>query len=231
MPSNWRPVTPMERAQWAKWVKFYEGLVTGSVVRSHLAATIAGETQNFLDSHGFQLPTGPIITKTEADETRELLRIYNTVGRVLTGVHSGKYGMKLFQGDIDVLAPPDMPPEEWKGDQLGVLPIVIYAVIIGATLVGGLWAGSDLMKAKADLEYTKYKTKILEADKAMMAKPPDVRRDWMQRRKDFAKMEEKTKEETGILTNIFGSKGGAWITAAGIALLALVAMRFVPRAK
>jgi len=221
----------MEREQWSKWLAFYEGPVTKAVVHAHTAAKIAGQIQDFLDSKGLTLPTGPVITQEEADKTRSVFTIYNTIGRIMVGVHSGKYGIRIFQGDIDVLAPPDMPKEEYQADQLGAIPLIVWAIVAGGLLVSGLWAGSEMMKANADLEYTKYKNAILKADKAIMKQPPDVRNDWIQRRQNFEAQTEQVKEKTGILVDIFGSKGSAWITAASIALLALFAMRLVPKEK
>lgn len=231
MPSNWRQATPMERSQWARWVEFYEGPLTRSVIAYHLAAGIAADTQTFLTGHGFTHPV--VFTQQDELKVKSLLNAYNTVGRILIGVHSAKYGIRLEQGDIDVLAPPGMPKEDWQGDlyTLGAVPLIIWAVVVGVTLVGGLWAGSALMQSTADKEFIKYKKSILKADKAMMKKPPDVRRDWIKRRSDFEKEINKTKEDTGLLVNIFGEKGGAAIAAVAIGLIALVAMRFIPKSK
>jgi hypothetical protein len=231
MADNWRQATPMERAQWQRWVGFYEGSVTKSIVRFHTAATIAGNTQSFLDRHNIALPQGPVFTDDDAKRTQGTLNVYNTIGRILTRVHAWKYGIRIAQGDIDVLAPPDMPPEEWKADQLGAVPIIIYAIAVGGLLVAGLWAGSEMMKASSDKDYTRYKKSILDADKAIMKQPAPVRSDWIRRRKDFEKIEQDTQAKTGILTDIFGAKGAGMLAIAVTGLLVLFALRIAPKKK
>lgn len=231
MPLNWRQATPMERSQWARWVEFYEGPLTRSVIAYHLAAGIAADTQTFLTGHGFTRPV--VFTQQDELKVKSLLNSYNTIGRILIGVHSAKYGIRLSQGDLDVLAPPDMPKEEYIDDlhTMGGVPLIIWAIVVGATLVSGLWAGSEMMKVTADREFTKYKQAVLKADKEMMKKPPDVRKDWIQRRKDFEKEIGRTKEKTGLLVDIFGTKYGGAIAGVAIGLVVLVAMRFMPRSK
>lgn len=233
MPQNWRQATPLERSQWERWVNFYEGPVTEAIVKFHTAATIAGDTQTFLDRHGLLLPTGPVFTAEDAQKVQGTLNIYNALGRILTGVHSWKYGIRIAQGDIDVLAPPDMPLEEWQADRiaLGAVPLIIYAIAVGGLLVAGLWAGSEMMKSAAEKDYTKYKTDILKADKAIMKAAPDVRQDWIRRRKDFEQIEQTTKEKTGIITDIFGPKMGAALAAVAAGLLVLFALRITPKGK
>lgn len=233
MPSNWRQATLMEHAEWSRWVKYFEGPVTKAVVSYYTAAGIAADTQTFLNRHKLSLPTGPIFTIDEETRVKSLLNAYNTIGRIVTGVHSAKYGIRLANGDLDVLAPPDMPKEEYESDlyTLAAVPLIIWAVVAGAVLVGGLWAGSSMMKSSAEKEFQKYKRDILKADRHMMKQPPEIRSDWMRRRKDFEGQIEKAKQETGFIVDIFGSKGGAWITAAVIALLALGATRLVPKGK
>lgn len=229
MAPNWRQATPMERGQWARWVEFYEGPLTRSVIAYHLAAGIAADTQTFLTGHGFARPV--VFTQTDELKVKSLLNSYNTIGRILVGVHSAKYGIRLTQGDLDVLAPPDMPREEYIDDlhTMGAIPLIIWALATGAILVAGLWAGSSMMKVTADREFVKYKKAVLEADKQMMKQPPDVRKDWISRRKDFEKEINKTKETTGLMVDIFGTKGGAAIAAVAIGLVVLVAMRLFPR--
>lgn len=219
----------MERGQWARWAAFYEGPVTQSIVALQTSAGIAADTQTFLHNHNIILPTGPVFTEQDAQRTAGALKIYNTVGRIMIGVNSAKYGIRLSGGDIDILAPPDMPPEEWQGDRLGAIPLIIYALAVGGVLVAGLWAGSEMMKASADKDATKYKKAILQADKEIMKAAPDVRADWMRRRKDFESQINKTKDETGILVDIFGQRGGALIAIAAVALIALIATRFVKK--
>jgi len=235
MPQNWRQATPMERAEYVRWLNFYEGPVTKAVAGANIAAHVAGMTQDFIDKR--QIPgIPPVITMEDADYMRGLLNTYNAVGRIVLGVNAGKYGIKIHQGDIDVLAPPTMPAEEFQDDiiqsmALSGAPLIVWAIVVGVTLVGGLWGGGEMMKASAEKERIKYKRAVLEADKAIMKQPQDVRQDWIQRRRDIEKYEQQEAAKTGILADIFGSKGGAWITAAAIALLALVAMRFVPKEK
>lgn len=226
-----REATPMERAEWKRWVDYYEGPVTQAVVRFHLAATIAGDTQSFLDARGILLRTGPVFTMDDAERTKSLLNAYNSVGRMVQGVNSWKYGIRLTQGDIDVLAPPGLPDEEWQSDvyTLGAIPLIIYALAVGGILVAGLWSGAAMMESSAKKDYTKYKKAILEADKQMMKAAPDVRSAWIQRRKDFEEQEQKTEEKTGILVDIFGTRGGGAIAAVAIGLVALFALRFMPK--
>ena len=226
---NWRQATPMERAQWERWVNFYEKPVTEAIVKLQTAAVIAADTQTFLTARKLTLSTGPVFTVEDSEATQNALRVYNTIGRIVLGVHSWKYGIRLAQGDLDVLAPPDMPEEQWQGDRLGAIPLIIYAIAVGGLVVAGLWAGSEMLKSSAEKDYTHYKKSILQADKAIMKQPAEVRADWIRRRKDFEKIEQETKETTGVLTEIFGAKGGAMIAAAVAVVVALIAMRFAPK--
>ncbi len=217
----------MERGQWAKWVDYFDGPVTKAVVSYYTAAGIAADTQTFTDS--YRLPIPPVFTSDDEARVRGLLSAYNTVGRLLTGVHSAKYGIRLTQGDVDILAPPDMPAEDWQVDlyTLGAIPLIIYALAAGAVLISGLWAASSMMESSAQKDFTRYQRAILKADKEIMRQPPDVRRDWIKRRGDFERQVNKVQQETGFLVDIFGAKGGTWITIAVVALLALGASKFV----
>lgn len=224
----------MERAQWSKWVDFYEQKVTRSIVAVQLAAGFAADTQTFLDRRGLNLSIGPVFTQDDLERTQTLLNVYNTLGRLMTGVNSSKYGIRLAQGDIDILAPPDMPVEEYRQDKLeafGAIPLIIYAIVVGATLVGGLWATSNIIKSQADRDFTKYKNNLIQADKEMMQKAPDVRAAWIQHRKEMERQENESKKTTGWLIDIFGSKIGGGIAAGALVLIGLLALRFIPRGK
>lgn len=221
----------MERAQWVRWVNFYEGPITKSIISYHLASGIAADTQSFLSNRGLTTPV--VFTADDEKRVQSTLKTYNTIGRLLVGVHAAKYGIRLTSGDIDILAPKELPEDEWAGDVLGLgaVPLVIWALAAGAVLVAGLWAGSAMMKSSADRDFIKYKKAVLQADKQMMKQAPDVRRDWAQRRKDFEKEINKTEQKTGVLVDIFGAKGGAALVAAAVVLLALFASRFIPKDK
>lgn len=226
---NLRQATPMERAQWERWANFYESGVTEAIVKLQTAASFAADTQTFLTSHGLTLSTGPVFTLEDSAATQNELRVYNALGRILLGVHAWKYAIRLSAGDLDVLAPPDMPPEQWQGDRLGAVPLIIYAIAVGGLLVAGLWAGSEMLKSSAEKDYTRYKKSILEADKAIMKQPAEVRDDWIRRRKDFEKIEQETKDKTGVLTDIFGARGGALIAAVVAGLILLFTLRIAPK--
>ena len=230
---NWREASPLERSAWQKWVDFYTEKVTPAVVGFQLAAGFAADTQTWLSNRGLSISTGPVFTSTDLANVQGTLQVYNALGRIMLGVHSSKYGIDLYKGDIDVKAPPDMPAEEFQQDRLGlvIIPIIIYAIAMGAVVVAGIWGWSNGVKHQADRDFTKYKNNLLTADKEMMKQPPAVRNDWIKHRKEMIKQEADSKKDTGWLVKIFGSKIGGGIAAGGVILLALLALRFIPRGK
>lgn len=223
-----REATPMESSLWFKWVDRFEQTITPAVVRFQLASGFAADTQTWLQARGLGLSGGPIFTQTDLQKVQGTLNTYNALGRIMAAVNSGKYGINVYKGDIDVMAPLSMPKEQWEQDRLGAA-FIIYALAVGGLVAAGMWAWSAIVGNEADKEHAKYKRELLQADKEMMKKPAPVRKEWIQFREKLQQQEAETKKQTGVLVDIFGSKIGGGIAIGGAVLLGLLALRFLPR--
>ena len=195
-----------------------------AVLRSKVVAEIANQAQAVIDAQ--KIP-GFVYDQKSLADTQSLLNRFNMLGRYISGVESGKYGIRISAGDIDILAPPDMAPAEYDADiypaaELGAVIVpIIYALIAGATLIAGIWGAAKILENDAERQRETNAGRLIEADKEMLKQPEPTRRAWA----DFRNKMKTTAQEVGVLSKIFGSETAGKIGAglgAGLLLVAAV---------
>lgn len=217
-----RPATPMEIAEWERFKRYYQTVLSKSVIHSKVTAEIANQAQLVVDQAGFP---GFIFDAKSLADTQNLLTRYNMIGRYIAGVESGKYGINLKDGDIQIIAPASMPQSELETDLypsegFGVAPI-IWALAIGVTLIAGIWGASDVIDSVAKRQAEIHKDRLMQADREMAKQPADVRQAWQEMKKSSAP----AAREVGILEKFFGTEAAGKIGGGiGLGLLVVMAM-------
>jgi len=222
-----RPATPAEISLWERFKRYYERELTPSVFKAKTTAEIAADAQLVIDRLGVP---GFIFDSRSYDNVQLLLNRYNLLGRLITAVESGKYFIRIKDGDIDVLASSEMAEGEYAPDiwppgpgqtGLGAIPVIIWVLVVGVTLVGGLWASSAIIDSIAKKQQAENKKALIDADKEIAKLAPDVRRSWA----DFKRANQPKAQKAGILGEIFGTEAASTLaTALGVGLLALAAL-------
>ena len=218
-PEGARPATPIEVAEWERFKTYYNNVLSKAVLRANTTAEIANQAQAVIDKHGIP---GFIFDQKSLADSLDLLNRFNIIGRYIAAVESGKYGIRLANGDIDILASPAMEQSEYEADMyptMGIAPI-IWALGIGVVLVAGLFGVSSLLDSQAEKQEELNKSRLMEADKEMMKQPNAVRNDWIAMKKAAAP----AAKQAGILAKFLGTEGASAIGAgAGIGLALLAA--------
>lgn len=214
---NARPATPAEILIWERFKRYYERELVPTIHSSKVVAEIANRAQQMLNKYGMP---GVVFSAESLARTQLILNRANIIGRYIQAVESGKYGINLVTGDIEIRAPLGMPAEEYQADlypTLGIAPI-IWVLSVGAILVGGILAVATALKFDAQKEREQNAKKLIDIDKQMSTAPADQRAAWI----EFKKQNAAQANETGVFSKIFGGKFmgelGAGV-AVGIALL------------
>lgn len=220
-PQGARAATPLEVAEWEKFKRYYNTVLSKAVLRAKTAAEIANQGQAVVDKYG--LP-GFIYDSKSLAHTQDLLNRFNIIGRYITGVESGKYAIRIKGGDIDILAPSSMSVAEYEADiypaiGLGVIPVIVWVLGVGTVLVGGIWAVSKIMESVAENQEATNTGRFIDADKEMIKLPDNIRNAWI----DFRKKMAPVAKQVGILEEIFGSEAVGKIAGGlGLGLLLIL---------
>lgn len=160
---------------------------------------------------------------SSADNThiQKLVDAYNRVDRANGKVEAGTYGLKFDAGKMDIIAPVEMPLEEYQADMVtgfGVHPL-IWVAAIGAVIVGAILGTAHLIDTYAKNTTANTKQKIVESVKEISELSPEMQA-------ALAKLLEENRdrlEEAGLLDQLLGTGTGGMIAAAvaiGIVLYA-----------
>jgi len=218
--SDWRQANDLEAGLFDKAQRLINGDLRKAIVYYQAYASAAASLQTFADQRNLVLQAGPVFTLQESQEVQNTMQRHNQLTRLCSGVTLGKYGVRLSTGDLDVVAPPELPTESWQADQiqLGAAPI-IWAIAIGAILVVGIWGYATALKAWSETKTTELRDKLIAADKLMLANPdPAIRSAWQERRRQEEKSNQELYGKTGFLVDVFGTKGTQVIYLAALAL-------------
>jgi hypothetical protein len=221
-PTNARQATPLELNEWERYKTYYSTVFVPTIKRAKTAAEIANQAQAVIDKYKIG---GFVFDTKDLARTTELLNRANILGRYLTAVESGKYALRLADGDIDILAPLEMPAAEYETDRypsgaLGVWPIV-WVLAVGTILIAGLWLVSNALENDARKMEAENEERLIAANLEMTKQPEDVRRDWAAM---LATMKTPAKE-VGIFAKLFGSETASQIGGAiGLGLILLIGL-------
>lgn len=215
-----RPATPLEVAEWERFKQYYNTVLAPAVLKSKTVSEIANQAQAVIDAN--KVP-GFVYDQGSLSRTMNLLNRFNMIGRYIAGVESGKYAIRLKDGDIDILASPEMTKADYEADiypapGLGVHPL-IWVLGVGAVLVAGLFGVSSIIDSDAKKEAETNKGRLLDADKEMLKAPEPIKKAWI----DFKRAMVPTAQKVGVLGEFFGTEAAGKIGAgigAGLLLLA-----------
>lgn len=220
-----RPATDAELSAWRilneKFARTTRN-VDAMLSTAKLAANIN------IDAKKAGLPLN-IWSSVEENSLQEILRQYNTMGRIISGAKLNKYFITLEKGDLTIWASPSMSREEYEPDVLG---FVFVALMIGAVLITGAIAYIDTLDYKVRMADDSYRNRLLDAD-IKMSKAPKKQQDfWLNSKRlntDAAKAAAK-QHEPGWFEKMFSGLGGGlglgvgMLAVGGIAFLALSQM-------
>lgn len=206
-------------AQWDSYSQLWEGTVRPHVQRAILMSEIARDFQAWLDLHGVMFPT--VFSSADNTHIQKLVDAYNRIDRANGKTEAGTYGLKFTPGKIDIIAPVEMPLEEYQADMVtgfGFHPL-LWVAAIGAVVVGAIFGTAHLIDTYAKSTTANTKQKIVESVKEISEMSPQMQA-------ALAKLLEDNRdrlEEAGLLDQLLGTGSGALIAAAvgiGIVLFA-----------
>ncbi len=209
-----RPATDAELAAWRILNEKF-ARTTQNVDAMLSTATVAANIS--IDAKNAGLPLN-IWTSVEENSLQEILRQYNTMGRIISGAQLNKYFITLEKGDLTIWASPRMSSDEYGPDVLGV---VFVALMIGAVLIVGAIAYMEKLDYKVKMADIDYKNRLLDADIKTSKAPKQQREAWLKIKKEntnAAKAAAK-QHEPGWFENMFSGLGGG--LGAGIGMLAV----------
>lgn len=214
-----RPANQIESEAWESFKRYYETILTPAVKRAKQAAEIAYQGQQTISQQN--VPGFVFDTQSQA-AIDSVLNRYNMIGRYILDIESGRYFIRLQNGDIDILASQKMAFEDYQVDMwpsLGVAPI-LWALAVGVVLVGSLWAVSKALEAEAKKEEERNEARLIEADREMLKQPEPVRKAWI----DYRQKMQAAVTEPGLLSKFFGTQAATTIGGAIAAAVLLVGL-------
>lgn len=222
---NTRPPTEAESARWVTFKTRFDGQTKPMVQGLVLLGQIANDAQNLADSLGVKLS---IVTKQDADIINEIGRRAAIIDRQITGVLLQKYGVQIDDsGALNIVAASAPESDVFPNDEinLGIAPIIIVAAIAAVTLLIAGDQAEDMLEKKAKIEALKLQQKMIEADRQMMNKPPEVRQQWERWKKTAAEHVKTVAKDLpgsqGWLQKFIGNKGTSIFVAGIVGIAAL----------
>ena len=206
---------------WSKYLFNWENVVRPKIKRAKVLSEIAASLQNWVDLHGFLFLN--IFSKEDRRIIDKLLDDYNRIDNSNSTVLDGVYGLKFEGSEIDIIAPLDMPSEEYIDDQItfGIGPL-IWVGILGVVIIGSLFGVSTIMSNRPAVIEAKMKRNLVAAHKEIMDSSPEIVA-------LYSKLLDDNKEqleEAGLLGDLLGVGSGKLIAAAiGIGVLLFAFMR------
>lgn len=197
-------------ANWTAYSWAWDNKISKNVHKYILTAEIARDFQTWLDTHGVMFPT--VWTSQDQTNANKIIDVFNRIDRANDKVEQGVYGLKFTEWKLDIIAPLDMPQEEYQSDIVtgfGLHPL-IWVGVIGAVVVGSIVATSHLLDSIAKNETAKTSTKIVESAKEIANMSPEMQA-------ALARLIEANKEklqQAGLLDKLLGGGSGLMIAGA-----------------
>ncbi len=211
--------------QLAKWNTFKSGWISRvrpAVQKTLLTAEVARDFQAWLDMHGVLFPT--VFNQADSQKITDLIDKFNRCERAIAKVEEGVYGLKFYDGKIDIIAPTDMPAEEYSNDVVTFEGALIWVGVIGVVVVSAIIATSLLIETIAGDERIRLAEKMLDAADEINDMSPEMQAAF----KELVEENEEKLKEAGILDKLLGGGSGMLIAgaiAAGILLFAYLRRR------
>jgi hypothetical protein len=189
--------------------------VRPAVKKAILTAEIARDFQTWLDLHGVFWPS--VFENSDRAKIENLVDTFNRFERAIAKVEDNTYGLKFYNGKIDILAPATMNPEEYQDDVItgfSGLPVIIA---IGVLVVAAIVATAYLIETIAGDERIRLANRMIDAAKEIQGMSPEMQT-------AFKELLEENKDkirEAGLLDKLLGG-GSGLIIAGGIALAVLL---------
>lgn len=220
-----REPTQIESDRWEAYQRRFIGRTSPLVKSLVLLAQLAESAQN-----EFKSITGGTVNIIDADQAatiNEIGRRAQILDNQITGVLLQKYAIQLDpDGKLNIVAPsaPEGDIYPRTDMALGIAPIIIAAGIMAITLLIAADDANDALEKKAKIEALKLQQKMLEADRQMMSKPENERKQWEQWKKNAAETAKNAVSNipgsTGWLEKFLGSKGSSILIAGLVAVAA-----------
>ena len=239
-----RPATMAEQGAYDQLLNRFQSITVPKIQAAIASGEICAMVQAWGTSHGIAITTW---TPTDQALCDTLISYSNRMLRVIDGLHAQKYFLNFEAGRLQAVASPTMPREEYQDDLFpsdqgfGVVPIIVWVIIGGITLIGSLWGASEIIEAEADRQKAKNQHAIIAADFAISKASKPAQAAW----KDFknqnqAQLMERAKaadntDTGGVFGKLFGktaAKGAGIAIGIGAALIGLMMFtRYAPAEK
>jgi len=182
-----REPTAIELNRWENYQTRFIG-VTSPLVKSLVAlAQIAENAQaEFAKITGQQIV---IVDSQTADTINEIGRRAKILDNQINGVLLQKYAIQIDgDGNLNIVAPSAPETDIYPRDNmsLGLAPIIIAAGIMAVTLLIAADQANDALEKKSKIEALKLQKAMIDADRQMMSRPENERRQWEQWKKNAA---------------------------------------------
>lgn len=214
--------TPQQLANWNAAKNYFANQTSGKVERLILVAEIARDFQAWCDVHGVMFPT--VFSAQDNIKVKEIVDTYNKILRAIDKVEQGVYGLNFVNDKIDVVAPFEMPQEEYQTDMVVGFGNPLIWLGAGALVIGGILAVAHLVRSFSETETSRLTSKIIDSAEEISEMSPELKT-------ALAKLVSDNKDKldkAGLLDKILGENSGfiiAGAIAAGILLFAYLQRR------
>jgi len=206
-----------EREQrWARFVELHRGKLKRLIANAQYLSLLCANAQR----SGFPCS----LASGQAAVILKMTDRWNTIGRIVSGVELGKYGVYDGPpGDLCVYAPASMSKEEVQNDiYLGIA----WVPAIGIALILSGLASLYVFRDEADQQRIDLANKLLDADRKVIdSGDRDLQARWADWKKQNSEQVKAAGTETpGLVDRLLGSGSGNMVAIGLLGLAALWAL-------
>ena len=208
MPLPGRLPTQYEMGRWRKFERTFDRL-TLLYIRARIKQSNADVAVRVGNKHGMILPY-PVDVDAKIDRIGDFI---TRTRKAIRGVEDHKYGIRVVDGDIDILEPED------EEGELGAVLLAI-ALATGAVIVVGAIAHTIRVSLEAEESEEAYEQVVTYADQKFCARPGPACTDW-NKVKESVEYKRNESYIDGIATKL-GQVGGKAMNVLGWGLVIAV---------
>lgn len=222
-----REATPQEAMIWKTFLKDYDRL-TARAEAVLSTVQVAAEFQTWLNQKKIPYRCWEPFDQSWMDA---FLQRHAIIGRLIAGCDLRRYWASFEKGDIEIVAPPHMPKEQYQADVypgainpevgLGIAPLVIVG-LVGVSLIVGAIITTKTLDYLAKEKDDQFRKKVLNTDIEMLKQPKDIREAWARMKQSSSTLIKEANDQHGgswfdkLLPGGIGGIAGAGLVILGL---------------
>ena len=205
--------TQQQVATWNKWRKRWNSKIRPLTIRMVASGEYCARLQVFLNSLNFP---AKVWDDEKTTDIKTLIDVYNRIESTVSKVDLQQYGLKFYEHDFDILAPPDYPGDEYEADKVETFGFLFILIGMGMIVLGGALKISEHLERRETARINEQKLAVAKVVKDAGGSAPEIKAAI----DDFNTENKRLIDAAGLLDTVFGGGSGTMIAAAvGIAVL------------